>query len=144
MDYNSSLHIPVEDIKLSIRLHYAHCYVATKWHGQLYRAIFFSLSCLFLILGTLVCLQTANALCRLYWENGVLAKHVVTALCFLLSATSFLCGYTIHPAQEALLYLKGKVERELGRICQRPIYLHCDAITAHLSAMAETFPQTDT
>jgi len=118
--------------KRSISIHYQHVYATKKWQNWFYRFIFFGLSLLFLVLGTIIFFKTINFACGIYFKNGLLVKNGVNLLCLLLAGGTFGIGYKIHPEREAIQYLIGKVGRELSHPA-KDIQIEFNAIISNLS-----------
>lgn len=99
--------------KRSATFHYQHLYAEKKSQNVFYRAIFFSFSLIFMILGIMIFFKTTNPSCSIYFGNCSMIKDCVNAICLMLAGCSFALGYFLNPEKEAIKYLIKKVKNEL-------------------------------
>jgi len=118
----------------SLSLHYQQIYDAKFLSNWFYRFIFFCFGLLFLGLALAIFTKTVNFSCTEHFKHCFLVKNGLNTICLLLSGGAFTIGYFIQPANDAMNYLAGKVERDFKQSRRYPIEFH--TLVAQLTGSA--------
>jgi len=103
-----------------------------KKQARIYQSIYWGFALLFLVLGTIVYINSINWACSVYFENCTMIKTSTSIFCMVLALAAFIVGYIVRPEKETIYFLVSKMEKSLKNLYHRQrtaLDLMSDAVT---------------